>query len=254
MSYKVVKGTGRQEKPEDKMFLTKDQVFRILAAIEKDQKNNPNWKRDHCAIYLGFFMGLRISEAAMLSRDTFRFIENGQVFVKTLKQAPKVKLKCDCGREWRVSSKKIGKTVRCKNCADHVAVKAPRDVDQNPPEKQLPAVERQVLQYVKDYLETLPDDQEYMFCPRGDHHRHIAARTLHSVFITYASKAGLDKRYSWHALRHGRGVAIWSLGKNLKLVQNMLRHKSMMTSERYVHLDPKEKGKMVDDLSEAYEE
>lgn len=245
--YTTARGTGRVDKPQEGLFLTQDQVWKILNQIEKGKKSNLYWQRDHAAIFFGFYFGLRISEACRLTRQTFRFSGRGEVKIITLKQTPRIECVCKCKRIWRVSAKRMGKKVKCSNCGCSLNVPV-RNVDMNPPEKSPPVVEKHVLQYAQKYMATLPPEQDYLFTPRHNRNKPLSCRTLHSIFITHTANAGLGSEYSWHALRHGRGLAIWSAFRDVKKVQEFLRHKHISASERYVHLDPAEKQSMSDTL------
>jgi hypothetical protein len=44
--------------------------------------------------------------------------------------------------------------------------------------------------------------------------------------------------YSWHALRHGRGIYIWERFKDLVKVKDALGQKSLSAAEWYVNLSP----------------
>jgi len=250
--YTTSRGTGRVEKPQEGMFLTQDQVWEILNQIEKGKKENIYWQRDHAAIFFGFYFGLRISELCRFTRATFRFAGRGEVKIVTLKQTPRIECVCKCKRVFRVSAKRMGKKVKCSACRCSLDVPT-RNVDMNPPEKSPPVVEKHVLTYALKYIATLPEGQEYLFTPRHNPGKPISCRTMHSIFITHVEKAGLGPEYSWHALRHGRGLAIWSAFRDIKKIQEFLRHKNISASERYVHLDPAEKQSMSDKLDERFQ-
>lgn len=250
MSYTTKRGTGRVEKPDEGKFLTQEQVWTILNTIEKSK--TPYWMRDHAAIFFGFYFGLRITEACRLTRATFRFAGSGQVKIMTLKQTPRVECVCKCKRVFRVSARRMGKKVKCSQCGCSLPVPV-REVNMNPPEKSPPVVEKHVLEYAKNYIATLPEGQEYLFTPRHNPAKPLSPRTMHSIFITHAAAAGLGPEYSWHALRHGRGLAVWSAFRDVKKVQEFLRHKHISASERYVHLDPAEKRSMADVLDKKFQ-
>jgi integrase/recombinase XerD len=58
----------------------------------------------------------------------------------------------------------------------------------------------------------------------------------HNLFKHYARLAGLNPRYSIHALRHFRGVQVYEQTRDIKLCQRALRHENVKTTEVYVHL------------------
>lgn len=55
------------------------------------------------------------------------------------------------------------------------------------------------------------------------------------LFKRYAKLAGLNPRYSIHALRHTRGLMLYAARKDAKLVQLELGHAQMASTEVYIH-------------------
>ena len=64
-----------------------------------------------------------------------------------------------------------------------------------------------------------------------------------SVFWTFlivkecAEKAGIEKNVSPHTFRHSFATHLIEGGADLKAVQDMLGHESILTTEIYTHLD-----------------
>jgi len=206
---------GVKNKPRQYLYLTLDQVEKILHEIEKDAENK-NIKRDHCAIYLSYFFGLRIGECAILERKHFRFIQDGQVFIPTLKQR-------DCDEKGQ-------KTI---------------------PERSPPYVESFVVNYVTNYLQnSIKPEENWLFttAPR----KHISTMTLFNVFTTYCLRAGLAKYYSWHSLRHGRAVYIYENFTDQVMVKDMLRHSDLDSSKIYINLSPGKIAQMREKLESIH--
>jgi len=240
-------GHAKIQKTDRQKFLTVEDVQRILDEVEKQQK--AKWRRDHCSIFCGFYFGLRVGEAAILERESFRALED-QAFIRTLKQLPRVPVQCVCGRRWRASAKKIGNEVECPRCSNTVEVAGnPADYDTTPPEKSPPVVETKVVDYLREYLDKyMQPDQRWLF--EGWKGEHISTRTLENIFSHYVLTAGLDPAYSYHALRHGRGVLLWERFQDQVLLRDMLRQKTLSAAEWYMHLSPARKRKILDKLDE----
>lgn len=65
---------------------------------------------------------------------------------------------------------------------------------------------------------------------------HMSIQQAGLIFKTVLLRAGLDSRYSTHALRHTMGYGLWKATKDIVLVQRILRHRSWASSMRYTHL------------------
>lgn len=68
---------------------------------------------------------------------------------------------------------------------------------------------------------------------------HISLRQANRLFKRIVLKAGLNPRFSYHSLRHYRGLRLWQSTRDMKFVQLQLRHASMRHTPRYVHMDEK---------------
>lgn len=217
--------------------MTGEQVKKILDTIISDPEN-PNRQRDHCAVFCGFSFGLRIAETVMLSRESFRDMQHGVVHLRTLKQSERISHVCKCGKKSRVALCRAGEIMECSRCGANNLVKSNGKVYAGPPEKEPPVVERHVLAYINEYLKELPPEQKWFFIGRNSEH-HMCPSTLRKVFAHYVMAAGLNPVYSWHALRHGRGMLVYERFEDLVMVRDMLRQKSTKTAEIYARISPR---------------
>jgi len=236
---------GRQDKLEQQKFVTREQLAKILAEVEFQAKPD-TWRRDHCLIHLGFHLGLRVSEAVILNRETFRDLHAGEVHVRTLKQAPRVRVTCHCGRRFRVAARRGGTEMPCPDCGAFCKVVRPKDVDPDPPERMPPLVESFVREYIGDYMDNhMFPEQSWFFegrkLPNGVC-GHLSSREAHRIFSHYAISCGLSPKYSFHSLRHGRAVQIHEKFGDPVLLRDMLRHTSLASGEQYLHLSPAKKA------------
>lgn len=253
MSYLKTKGllSGQNPKTERERYLLPSEVRKILAAIQADgvgdKPRNPDWRRDHAAVFLGYYLGLRCGEAVLLERQHFRDLSKGVVYVPTLKSGERLRVVCrGCGKAQTVASRRSGQAYKCR-CGESTVVKATAKATADGPVEKVPAViEASVLRYAKSYLEQLPDKRWLLYSNHGD--GHLKVRQLNTVFSTYASRAKLSAKYSWHALRHGRGVALWASTRDQVVVRDGLRQRSLDSTARYVHLDPIRKHRLEEGL------
>lgn len=251
------KGTGvRGPMPKGKRqkFLTIEEVHKLLDTVENDRSNRHR-ERDFFILFCGFYFGLRVSECARLSKHAFRSIDTNEAFIPTLKQEAKVRTFCSgCQRMKYFSQDRAGQSVRC-SCGNMLKLpklrksRNPQRSDE-PVEYSPPAVEDQVYELLRGYIEKLPDHQQFLF---ESAHGPMHPSSLNRIFNKYACEAGLDRRYCWHSLRHGRGVHVYERSEgNLKAVQDMLRHKSLATAAIYVHLSPMAANKLKGQFSQDF--
>lgn len=246
---------GHVHKSKRERALSQEQFEATLQACEDSQKEfNECWHRDYCAIYLGFMLGLRIGEVALLERTHFRdFTDGGDTaFLPTLKQSTRIPYRCKgetkdekpCGRAVRLRWDMAGKEHTCSKCGTTGIVQKAKDTPvTGVVEKDPGFVEAATIKYVLDYLEhAMRADQKYLFESKFKGY-HISESFLSRIFNTFAARAKIDgkpcisSKYSWHSLRHGRGVTMYSISQNLEAVREALRHKNLKTAEIYIGLD-----------------
>lgn len=108
--------------------------------------------------------------------------------------------------------------------------------------ERLVPIGKDALKYLKIYIEEIrchipvkEDSKNYVFLNlRGGN---ISRVTVFKIIKDLAQKIGLKKKISPHTFRHSFATHLIEGGADLRVVQEMLGHESITTTEIYTHLD-----------------
>lgn len=70
----------------------------------------------------------------------------------------------------------------------------------------------------------------------NEHGRRASAACLRARVIGLAQRAGISRRVTPHMLRHTHATALIEAGVNIRFVQRLLGHKSIVTTQIYTHV------------------
>jgi integrase/recombinase XerC len=78
--------------------------------------------------------------------------------------------------------------------------------------------------------------------------RRLSARQVRHAFQVWQERAGLERRFNFHALRHTACTGMYRRTKDIRLTQRFARHRSVLTTTRYTHPSDDELVRAVQEL------
>lgn len=91
------------------------------------------------------------------------------------------------------------------------------------------------LEEYRDGLRIVPEDEDIMFLNRRG--KRLSRVMIFTIIKNLADKLKLTKKISPHTFRHSFATHLIEGGADLRAVQEMLGHESILTTEIYTHLD-----------------
>ena len=103
---------------------------------------------------------------------------------------------------------------------------------------------------LKNYLERREDNDPALFISlaRNKDPQRITPRAVQKIVKYYAIKAGIIKNVHPHVLRHQLATLLVSAGVNLRVVQEILGHKNISTTQVYTHISKPELKKIYEEV------
>lgn len=97
---------------------------------------------------------------------------------------------------------------------------------------------KEINLYLSEYRRNLkihPDHEDILFLNRRG--KKLSRVMIFTIIKNITQKLGLEKNISPHTFRHSFATHLIDGGANLRAVQEMLGHESIITTEIYTHLD-----------------
>ena len=118
-------------------------------------------------------------------------------------------------------------------------------------ERMLP-LGRTALRYLEHYISVVrpqllhgkPDSSKALFVTGWG--RPMTRERFYEIIVAYGQSAGLSKKVTPHMLRHSFATHLLNNGTDLRVVQELLGHADISTTQIYTHLD-------IESLREVYD-
>jgi integrase/recombinase XerC len=89
-----------------------------------------------------------------------------------------------------------------------------------------------------------PEREAFFLNNRGTR---LTVRSVERMVAGYGLRAGIGVRVTPHALRHSFATHLLEMGMDLRMVQELLGHASLSTTQQYTHLNLQHLTKVYDD-------
>ncbi len=88
-------------------------------------------------------------------------------------------------------------------------------------------------------------ETEYLFAGKNGH---ISTRNIQKILQSAGQRAGINKRSNPHQLRHAYATHLLNSGVDIRLIQELLGHSSLSTTQLYTHVSKEQLKKIKSPL------
>lgn len=103
---------------------------------------------------------------------------------------------------------------------------------------------------IKKYLQTLDEKEIYLFPGKNGH---LTIRNIQKMISNTAKKANINKKVTAHKLRHSFATHNLNKGVDIRIIQELLGHSDLSTTQIYTHVSKEQLKKVknvLDDLED----
>ncbi len=104
-----------------------------------------------------------------------------------------------------------------------------------------------LIKSLQSYLEKRKEKSEYVF---SNNNRHLSVRMAQKIVTEAAQKAGIQRRVYCHAIRSSFATHLLEAGTDIRVIQELLGHSSISTTERYTRVSTEQIKKVRSPLDE----
>ena len=104
---------------------------------------------------------------------------------------------------------------------------------------------KRLLQWKSQRAESVEPSAPLFMSRKGNR---LSTRQLRHLLKKWQERAGFERPYNFHTLRHCAITNIYQRTKDIRLAQRFARHKSLLSTQRYAHASFEELLRAVQDL------
>jgi len=102
----------------------------------------------------------------------------------------------------------------------------------------LTLLSKKSIDLLNRYWPLLPGNQTYLFAGVG-HQGHLTSRSAEKIFKQALNRAGIKKSAGCHSLRHSFATHLLEKGTELNVIQKLLGHENIKTTQIYARVSDK---------------
>ena len=103
-----------------------------------------------------------------------------------------------------------------------------------------------LLQYLKEERPACHDGNEALFVNNSG--KHLASRTVQRIIEMFRTFLNIERAITPHKLRHSFATHMLNQGADLRVVQELLGHKSLSSTEKYTHVTLNDLTRLCDTI------
>lgn len=109
------------------------------------------------------------------------------------------------------------------------------------------SISRSLAEEIKEYLERRGSENKYLFSKE----KPLTTRNIQKIIKNTTQRAGISKRVTPHTLRHSFATHLLEGGTDIRVIQAMLGHSSLSTTQVYTHISTEQIKKVRNPLDEG---